>query len=409
MLVQVSTYTGNGADSRAITGVGFEPSLVIIKGDTTQKAVWRTTSMSGDNATTFASEPLASNYIQSLDSDGFTIGTDAIVNSNGITYYYIAIRRETNDPDFNYGSYIGDGTDDRNITGIGFQPTLVLTKSGGARAIFRDNNDSGTTSHRLDTTTSNNLIQALQSDGFQVGTSANINGTTYYWFAFRAVTRRIVTGTYTGNATDNRNITGLGFQPNWVWIIDSTSGSASDEGIFRTNSFSGDASVGFFQARAITTNLIQALQSDGFQIGTHDNVNTNNEPYQWFALANTSTSTSTSTTTSTSSSTSTTTTTSTSSSTSTSTTSTSSSTTTSTSTTTTLTSTSTSTTSTSTSTTSTSTSTTTTTSTSSSTSTTSTSSSTSITTSTSSSTSTTSTSTSTTTTFPFHIKAGAVR
>jgi hypothetical protein len=38
------TYAGNGADDRAITGVGFQPDLVIIKGDggIGQEAVFKT-------------------------------------------------------------------------------------------------------------------------------------------------------------------------------------------------------------------------------------------------------------------------------------------------------------------------------------------------------------------------------
>ena len=379
MLATTGTYTGNDTDNRAITGIGFEPSLVIIKGDSSDPAVFRTASMIGDNSFEFGSGRLTPDLIQSLDSDGFTIGFDIAVNTNGITYYYIAIRRETNDPDFNYGSYTGNGADDRNITGIGFQPTLVVIKGDQSTdaANYFDNNDDDSTGDHLFNTNSNqnNRIQALQSDGFQIGnraTGVNDNGIVYYWFAFRSVTRRITIGTYTGNATDDRNITGVGFSPNWLWI-QRYAGSPNAYAVFRTSSMSGDATLNFTQSIAITTNKIQSFSSDGFQIGTASQVNTNNQAYHWFALANTSTSTSTSTSTTTSTSTSTSTT-----------------------------STSTSTTSTSTSTTLTSTSTT-----STSTSTTSTSSSTSTSTSTSSSTSTTSTSTSTTTTFPFSIRAEA--
>ena len=37
------------------------------------------------------------------------------------------------------------------------------------------------------------------------------------WGAFQSFT-----GTYTGNNTDDRNITGIGFQPDWVLIISDT-------------------------------------------------------------------------------------------------------------------------------------------------------------------------------------------
>ncbi len=46
-------YTGNGTDDRAITGLGFQPDVVIVKGDVAETAVMRTSTMAGD-----ASKPL---------------------------------------------------------------------------------------------------------------------------------------------------------------------------------------------------------------------------------------------------------------------------------------------------------------------------------------------------------------
>ena len=43
--VTSGTYTGNGAASRQITGVGFRPEVVIIKGDVTESAVIRTSTL----------------------------------------------------------------------------------------------------------------------------------------------------------------------------------------------------------------------------------------------------------------------------------------------------------------------------------------------------------------------------
>jgi len=88
------SYTGNGADNRAITGgVGFQPDVVIIKSNTAQLAVMRTSTMVGDASKELcAATAFQTNRIQSLDPGGFTVGTNAQVNSSGVTYYWVAFR-----------------------------------------------------------------------------------------------------------------------------------------------------------------------------------------------------------------------------------------------------------------------------------------------------------------------------
>ena len=46
--IRTGHYEGNGT-SLSVTGVGFQPDVVIIKGDTTERAVARTSTMTGDN------------------------------------------------------------------------------------------------------------------------------------------------------------------------------------------------------------------------------------------------------------------------------------------------------------------------------------------------------------------------
>ena len=64
--------------------------------------------------------------ISSLDSDGFTVGTDARVNSNGVAYHYVAWNETAGE--FDVGIYTGDAVDNRSITGVGFQPEYVIIK-----------------------------------------------------------------------------------------------------------------------------------------------------------------------------------------------------------------------------------------------------------------------------------------
>ena len=80
---------------------------------------------------------------------------------------------------------------------------------------------------------------------------------------------------YTGNATDDRAVTGVGFQPDWIWIknrtssfthvlVDSSRGlSAGYIASSTSNAESGDAS------------LVKTITSDGFTLGTSGAVNGN--------------------------------------------------------------------------------------------------------------------------------------
>jgi hypothetical protein len=79
---------------------------------------------------------------------------------------------------------------------------------------------------------------------------------------------RVAVGSYTGNVTDNRSITGVGFQP-VAMFIKSASASYSAQWRFGTV---GDLSGGV-TTDAPTTDRIQAFESDGFQIGAANQVN----------------------------------------------------------------------------------------------------------------------------------------
>ena len=83
---------------------------------------------------------------------------------------------------------------------------------------------------------------------------------------------------WTGNATDNRSISGVGFQPDWVWWKErsSTSGHyVSDAVRGATKQLIPNGS----NAELSNTDELQAFESDGFQIGTEASINQNSETY----------------------------------------------------------------------------------------------------------------------------------
>ena len=181
MRLATGSYTGNGADNRQFTGVGFQPDVVIIKSAQARAGIIRTSTMTGDAAKNVSSAgALAANLVQSLDTDGFTVGSSQDVNWSGYTYYWVAMKAGS---DLSVGAYVGNGIDNRSITGVGFQPVWVITMGNGDQSVFRPASVSGDSSYLMTGTGQvTNRIQALQADGFQVGSNINVNesGTTFH-------------------------------------------------------------------------------------------------------------------------------------------------------------------------------------------------------------------------------------
>lgn len=279
MRLATGSYAGNGSDNRQITGVGFRPDVLFVKCECGQRAVVRTSTMPGDASKIIGllGNLLADN-VQSLDADGFTIGTDARVNNSGQTFHWVAMKGSSV---LTVGSYVGDGTDNRSITGVGFQPVWVMTMGDGEDSWFRPGTLAGDASFAVDGSgTFTNRIQALESDGFQIGSNTNVNQTdiTYHYIAWKA-SAALKQATYAGNGADNRSITGVGFQPQFLWI----KRSSTNQSAWRPASLGGDSTL-YWSATAAAANRIQALEADGFQVGTNDQVNNSVGTYYYLAI-----------------------------------------------------------------------------------------------------------------------------
>jgi hypothetical protein len=275
------TYAGNSTDNRAIS-VGFQPDFVIVKSTAAREAVARTSTMAGD-----VSKPLgtatafAANYIQSLTATGFTVGTNNRVNVTGDTYHWVAFK--TNSQAMRVGNYTGNGAN-RSFTGFGFSPEAVIVfGNNAARGVSRLS--SMTRSFGFDASTGTaTAVSSLDADGFSAGTAAeaNSNGIGYHYVAFNDVANSIDVASYAGNNTDSRGIATVGFQPEYVLIRanDTSTGRAANA---RPSSLAGDNTL-LFTATAAGPNRIQALQSNGFQLGTSTDVNANTVSYHYLAV-----------------------------------------------------------------------------------------------------------------------------
>lgn len=97
--IKVSTYTGNGSTTQAITGVGFQPDIVLImphRGNPDAISVIKTSAMGTYSKFFNDLGAYLNDAIISLDTDGFTVGdvTGSAVdyNANGRTYSYLALK-----------------------------------------------------------------------------------------------------------------------------------------------------------------------------------------------------------------------------------------------------------------------------------------------------------------------------
>ena len=287
LTIKVGSYEGTGSP-QCITELGLDPVVVIIKGDTDKFAVWRSTSMEGDSTADFANgQENIKDAITSLDPDAFSLGSDPTVNTEGVKYYYVAF---ADSPDMKVGSYEGDGAKNRNIDDVGFEPALVFLKWDGLRsAVWRSTSHPANVASGFHTAGDVvRFIKAFQSDGFQVGDDPFVNyydtsrqaGGVYHYVAFREAPGLLATGSYEGDGSDDRNITGLGFQPDYVWIRRSSAGSGA---VHRASSLAGDSTLRF-GAEPNLPDEIQVLLPGGFQVGSDPAVNFDGDTYYYVAF-----------------------------------------------------------------------------------------------------------------------------
>ncbi len=275
------TYVGTGSAWTPVNTLTFVPKVVLIKGGA-NIAVVRTDTMATDSAKPMTGgTALVTGCVTALNSDGFSVGTDAQTNSNGTTYYWAAWGDSGNN-DLVTISYTGNGVDNTDITTPGIQPDMVWVAAEDTNSMqwtcignlsWTGTSQSQSNTQTFDSANIANKIQRWLTNGFQVGTNAsvNTNGIIYHAVCFKEQTGVAEMHVeYAGNNADNRSLTGVGFQPDLVYT-ENYSG-VNREGRIRFKSQVGDTAFGI-GATNTAANRIQAFEADGFQIGTEANVN----------------------------------------------------------------------------------------------------------------------------------------
>ena len=250
---QATKYTGNGS-AQAISGVGFQPDWVWLKRRSGAQNNNIFDSVRGANkllaANTEDAEGSVSQFLNSFDSDGFTVGSASNVSANGetnVAFNWYAPTSFSNDASatsvgtidssgkinaaagFSIISYTGNGTAGATVAhGLSSAPEMIIAKNreqsyGWIVGAFQINNtkalylnDSSVTYDTNNYWNSTNPTSSV----FSLGSAGGINIDTkdVIAYCFHSVDGYSKVGTYTGNDHANGTFVYCGFKPAYVHI-----------------------------------------------------------------------------------------------------------------------------------------------------------------------------------------------
>ena len=323
------TWTGNGS-TQSITGVGFQPDLVwskkrsgnqdhflfdVVRGSTNGNFY----ELRSSNTVSQGVPSTSSSGLTSLDSDGFTVGSDGSVNTNNDTYVAwcwkaggaasdntdgdITSSVSVNqDAGFSVVKYTSQSTKPLNVGhGLGKKPDFILTKNldataswggyhsgtGATKSMFINTTGSGTVSvdYFNNTEPTDSVFTVFDSNNtHSYGTSNEFIA--YCWTEKAGVSKF---GTYTGNGSSTGPFIECGFKPRLVIVkrTDATSNWFMYDTIRGTNNKLYAENTGAENSEdggSTSSNTILSL-STGFQMTSGNGSNTNGGTYIFMAWA----------------------------------------------------------------------------------------------------------------------------
>jgi hypothetical protein len=241
-------YTGDGNSSRSITGVGFAPDMVWLKGRTTtydhrlvdKLRTGTYPKLLYPNLTTAESEDV--NNIGAIGSDGFTVGSGNAVNQNSQTYvswnwkangsgsinYDGSITSTVSanqTAGFSIVSYTGTGANATVGHGLGVAPKMVIIKDRGnvvhwlvggdnigwTKNLYLSLNSAEQTFNHFQDQSPSSSVVYMTNDAALNGSSRN-----YIMYCFADVKGYSKFGSYEGNGNANGTFVYTGFKPAWI-------------------------------------------------------------------------------------------------------------------------------------------------------------------------------------------------
>lgn len=278
-------YIGNGVSGHAIA-IGFQPcALIILRSDGTGNASL-TIDVGGTSFQMLTQNGVPSNVI-TLTSTGFTLNTTGTdYNQNTSHYSWAAWARDTTCCDT--FSYTGDGTNNRNVGSLAFQPDVAMYfSSASARQPIWWTATSATKScywgnGAAQQAPFTNGIVGATSSGLTVSATCNPNTAACHVVAFKTTASDVPMSQvgYTGNATNGHTVAhGLSSTPA-VAIVQSY--SSNQNTVWRTVFDASTANAyQFFQASP-TTNILTNLDATNLTLGTDARSNASAVTYMSF-------------------------------------------------------------------------------------------------------------------------------
>jgi len=242
-------YTGNSSTGHSITGVGFQPDWVWIRErDASNHHIFvdavrgATKYLLGNDG---QAEVTSSNYVSSLDSDGFTLGSDAGVNrgsmlawnwkangsgsSNGDGSITSTVSANTTSG-FSIVSYTGTGSNATVGHSLGTTPSMIIFKNRDSVTDWRVYHKSlgATKGLRLSSNGTEQTSSTYFNDTeptsslFTVSTAVDTNesGSKFIAYCFAEKQGYSKFGKYTGNGNASGTFVYTGFKPAWILIKD---------------------------------------------------------------------------------------------------------------------------------------------------------------------------------------------
>jgi hypothetical protein len=243
-------YTGDGNASRSVSGIGFAPDWVWVKGRSTAyyHGLWdivRTNKSALYSNATDAEDTTTGGTLTSFDSDGFTLPnvSGGFVNNSGTTFVswnwkangagvsntagsITSTVSANTTSGFSIVGWTGTGANGTIGHGLGTAPAMIIVKARGAvKDWMVGHNSLGWTKYiNLNTTSAESTASTVWQDTaptssvFSVGSSSDVNtsSTTMIAYCFAEVKGYSKFGSYTGNGSTDGTFVYTGFKPAFV-------------------------------------------------------------------------------------------------------------------------------------------------------------------------------------------------
>ncbi len=274
--IVTGTYTGDGNSTQAISGIGSEPTLILVIPETggaetgeIQTWIHSSTMPVGEVKYTIGGNSVANSFktgfISSLDSDGFTVASKA--NVSGTTYYYVSFSDD--DGSVLAGTFTGS-TSAQNIV-TGYEPGMVWvwadavtspdyvkwTVSGRPSGTYRFSHGEGGWGETI--------FSGFSPIGFSVQASGTagtgiVDGGTYHYLAFQGA----ITEANPGWGSGPDKVT-TSFEPGFLMTRHSTT-HGNNTYIKTAEMNSGESFIPRHQTAE--TNALLDFESDGYTVGS---------------------------------------------------------------------------------------------------------------------------------------------